>query len=186
MAESGSRSGRRRAIRRRAGHRAQVVRRRPPAGVLHAGGPPALPPLGPGRVPRRLARARPAEPVPSECSSSTTTRAARVHPRRTSSPTAIPSARRRARSEGLAALDEEPPDLILLDVMMPRMDGWEMLRRVHERHGVDAIPVIMFSGKVDEPGMAAHAARRPSSASRSTRSKLLDGHQAAASLLSQY
>jgi excisionase family DNA binding protein len=52
--------------------------------------------------------------------------------------------------EGLAALEDEPPDLILLDVMMPRVDGWEMLRRVQERHGVGAIPVLMFSGKVDE------------------------------------
>ena len=52
--------------------------------------------------------------------------------------------------EGLAALEEEPPDLILLDVMMPKVDGWEMLRRVQEKHGVGAIPVIMFSGKVDE------------------------------------
>jgi excisionase family DNA binding protein len=52
--------------------------------------------------------------------------------------------------EGLAALDEEPPDLILLDVMMPRMNGWEMLQRVRERHGVGTMPVIMFSGKVDE------------------------------------
>ena len=34
--------------------------------------------------------------------------------------------------------------------MMPKVDGWEMLRRVHERHGVGSIPVIMFSGKVDE------------------------------------
>jgi CheY-like chemotaxis protein len=57
-------------------------------------------------------------------------------------------------SEGLAALDEEPPDLILLDVMMPRMDGWEMLRRVQERHGVDAIQVIMYSGKVEEAATA--------------------------------
>ena len=52
--------------------------------------------------------------------------------------------------EGLEVLEEEPPDLILLDVMMPKVDGWEMLRRVHERHGVGSIPVIMFSGKVEE------------------------------------
>jgi len=57
-------------------------------------------------------------------------------------------------SEGLAALDEEPPDLILLDVLMPMMDGWEMLRRVQERHGVDAIQVIMYSGTVEEAGKA--------------------------------
>jgi excisionase family DNA binding protein len=52
--------------------------------------------------------------------------------------------------EGLRALDESTPDLVLLDVMMPQVDGWEMLRRVQERHGIGAIPVIMFSGKVDE------------------------------------
>jgi excisionase family DNA binding protein len=53
--------------------------------------------------------------------------------------------------EGLAALEEESPDLILLDVMMPKVDGWEMLRRVQERHGVGSIPVLMFSGKVEQP-----------------------------------
>jgi excisionase family DNA binding protein len=56
--------------------------------------------------------------------------------------------------QGLQALEEEPPDLILLDVMMPQVDGWEMLRRVQERHGVGAIPVVMFSGKVDEQTLA--------------------------------
>ena len=61
--------------------------------------------------------------------------------------------------EGLAALEEEPPDLILLDVMMPQVDGWEMLRRVQEQHGVGSIPVIMFSGKVDEEDMKGAAAR---------------------------
>ena len=52
--------------------------------------------------------------------------------------------------EGLAVLDDASPDLVLLDVMMPEVDGWEMLRRVQERHGVGAIPVIMFSGKTDD------------------------------------
>jgi twitching motility two-component system response regulator PilH len=61
--------------------------------------------------------------------------------------------------QGLEALDEEPPDLILLDVMMPKVDGWEMLRRVHEKHGVGAIPVIMFSGKVDEQAASEAASR---------------------------
>ena len=51
--------------------------------------------------------------------------------------------------EGLAALEEQPPDLILLDVMMPGVDGWEMLRRMQERHGMGSIPVIMFSGQVE-------------------------------------
>jgi excisionase family DNA binding protein len=55
--------------------------------------------------------------------------------------------------EGLAALEEQSPDLVLLDVMMPEMDGWEMLRQLHERHGMGAIPVIVFSGQVEEePG----------------------------------
>jgi excisionase family DNA binding protein len=61
--------------------------------------------------------------------------------------------------EGLAALEEESPDLILLDVMMPKVDGWEMLQRVQEKHGVGAIPVIMFSGKVDERSTAEASSR---------------------------
>jgi excisionase family DNA binding protein len=52
-------------------------------------------------------------------------------------------------AEGMAVLEEEKPDLILLDVMMPQVDGWEMLRQVQERHGAGAIPVIMFSGRTD-------------------------------------
>jgi excisionase family DNA binding protein len=60
--------------------------------------------------------------------------------------------------EGLSVLEESTPDLVLLDVMMPGVDGWEMLRRVQERHGVGAIPVIMFSGKVEE--VAEEAASR--------------------------
>jgi len=49
----------------------------------------------------------------------------------------------------------EKPDLILLDVMMPQVDGWEMLRRVQERHGVGSIPVVMFSGQLEAGAEAA-------------------------------
>jgi excisionase family DNA binding protein len=61
--------------------------------------------------------------------------------------------------DGMRVLDELRPDLVLLDVMMPQVDGWEMLRLMHERHGVGSIPVVMFSGKVD-PQAADQAAER--------------------------
>jgi excisionase family DNA binding protein len=54
--------------------------------------------------------------------------------------------------EGLAAIESQKPELVLLDVMMPHVDGWEMLRRIQERHGAGAIPVLMFSGQVDDEG----------------------------------
>src|SRR2546426_617569 len=54
--------------------------------------------------------------------------------------------------EGMKVLEGAQPQLILLDVMMPGTDGWEMLRRIQETHG--AIPVIMFSGKIDERSAA--------------------------------
>ena len=64
--------------------------------------------------------------------------------------------------EGMAVLEgEQQPQLILLDVMMPGMDGWGMLQRIQERHG--SIPVIMFSGQVDERS-AVHAEERGASA----------------------
>jgi excisionase family DNA binding protein len=48
--------------------------------------------------------------------------------------------------EALEAIDGQAPDLVLLDVVMPGVDGWQMLQRMQERHG--SIPVIMFSGQV--------------------------------------
>jgi two-component system KDP operon response regulator KdpE len=65
--------------------------------------------------------------------------------------------------EGLAAMENDAPDLILLDVMMPQVDGWEMLRRVQERHGIGSIPVVMFSGQL-ESGGAQEAAERGANA----------------------
>jgi excisionase family DNA binding protein len=49
--------------------------------------------------------------------------------------------------EALEAIEDQAPALVLLDVVMPGIDGWQMLQRMQERHG--SIPVIMFSGQVD-------------------------------------
>lgn len=48
----------------------------------------------------------------------------------------------------LAALAERPPDLIVLDVTMPVMDGWEVLRKIREH---STTPVIMLTARTDEP-----------------------------------
>ena len=50
-------------------------------------------------------------------------------------------------ASGLAAVESDPPDLVILDVKMPRMDGMEVLRRL--RAGAE-IPVIMLTSKDDE------------------------------------
>lgn len=55
-------------------------------------------------------------------------------------------------ADALRLHKEARPDLVLLDVMMPHVDGWEMLRQIQERFGLGSIPVLMFSGQVDEAG----------------------------------
>ena len=50
--------------------------------------------------------------------------------------------------QALDTIANEAPDLVLLDVVMPGVDGWQLLQKLQELHG--SIPVIMFSGKVDE------------------------------------
>ena len=49
--------------------------------------------------------------------------------------------------QGLLKVAEEIPDLILLDVMMPEMDGYEVARRLRQNPETAGIPIIMFTAK---------------------------------------
>jgi DNA-binding response OmpR family regulator len=42
------------------------------------------------------------------------------------------------------------PDLILLDIMVPHLNGWEICRRLRQDRETQAIPVIMVTGRVEE------------------------------------
>jgi len=55
--------------------------------------------------------------------------------------------------DGAAAcrrLEETTPDLILLDVMIPNIDGFEVLRTVRAKHSSETLPVLMLSAKGQE------------------------------------
>jgi len=52
---------------------------------------------------------------------------------------------------GLAAVEALHPDLIITDVMMPRMDGYEMARRVRQNPLTRFIPIIIQSAARHEP-----------------------------------
>ena len=49
--------------------------------------------------------------------------------------------------EGLKMIHSEPPDLILLDLMMPDMDGWEVYQQLKADEKTKHIPVIVVTAK---------------------------------------
>lgn len=49
--------------------------------------------------------------------------------------------------KGLRIFFEQKPDLVVLDVTMPKMDGWETLKRIRE---MSRTPVIMLTARSDE------------------------------------
>ncbi len=49
--------------------------------------------------------------------------------------------------EGLAAIEEIQPDLVLLDLMMPDMDGWEVYQQMKAHDKMKDIPVIVVTAK---------------------------------------
>ncbi|MEW6718607.1 MAG: response regulator [Chloroflexota bacterium] len=50
-------------------------------------------------------------------------------------------------SRALEVVKKELPDLILLDIMMPDMDGYEVTRQIREDESTTSIPIIMFTAK---------------------------------------
>jgi len=56
-------------------------------------------------------------------------------------------------SDGLEALDKiqgAPPDLVILDIVMPKMNGYEVCRRLKADPGMQGVPVVMCSSKGEE------------------------------------
>ena len=49
--------------------------------------------------------------------------------------------------EAIALFDKENPDLVLLDVMMPKMSGYEVCRKLRERAPINRLPIMMLTAK---------------------------------------
>lgn len=52
--------------------------------------------------------------------------------------------------EALQFIENEPPDLVLLDIMMPGIDGYEILQKMNANSKTRGIPVIMVTSKSEE------------------------------------
>jgi|SRR5215471_14976664 len=51
--------------------------------------------------------------------------------------------------EGIKLARSQLPQLIILDVMMPDMDGWTVLRRIQKMEQTKGIPIVLLSGNAD-------------------------------------
>ena len=52
--------------------------------------------------------------------------------------------------EGLRKAEEEEPDLIILDIMLPGMDGFQICRRLRATEATAKLPILMLSAKARE------------------------------------
>ncbi|HBE88857.1 MAG TPA: hypothetical protein DDW67_06915 [Elusimicrobia bacterium] len=55
--------------------------------------------------------------------------------------------------EGLAKAASSRPDIVILDIMMPDMNGVEVLRELNSDPDTSDIPVLILTGKYIDPGM---------------------------------
>ena len=52
-------------------------------------------------------------------------------------------------NDGLIKAKDEQPDIILLDLIMPKMDGFEMIKRLKSDEATNTIPVIILTARSD-------------------------------------
>ncbi len=50
----------------------------------------------------------------------------------------------------LKVLKSDAPDLMVLDLMMPRTDGWDILKMVRERQDIKDLPIILLTAKIHD------------------------------------
>ncbi|MFN8455109.1 MAG: response regulator [Anaerolineae bacterium] len=50
-------------------------------------------------------------------------------------------------AEGLKAMRQSPPDAVLLDIMMPEIDGWEVYKQMRADERLKSIPVIILTAR---------------------------------------
>ena len=55
--------------------------------------------------------------------------------------------------EGLKLVKEHDPDIVLLDLMMPKMDGWQVTENIRS---ISSVPILILS-VMDNPGLVAKA-----------------------------
>jgi DNA-binding response OmpR family regulator len=52
--------------------------------------------------------------------------------------------------QALDVLSDEPLDLVVLDIMMPGVDGWEVLQRIRSNSETEEMPVILVTAKTQD------------------------------------
>ena len=57
--------------------------------------------------------------------------------------------------DALAAVESKTPDLVLLDIMLPGLDGLRVCRKLKENPKFNSIPIIMLTAKGEEPDIVA-------------------------------
>lgn len=52
--------------------------------------------------------------------------------------------------QALRMIESEKPDLVVLDILMPEMDGWDVLERIESHPEFSGIPVIMLTARASD------------------------------------